>query len=179
MTECKHNYVYVGSTGRGVGGRKIKVGRKTIKTIALTLSFYCTKCKRSLERKATPGERAFHKQNCYALYKPMSIHKVWHDFRKRFMKKGSITEFKWSGYDLILRVERWAKKYPDDVRICSVDDSHFCGSYLVLIESKNKNTQPVYEPFRYMGTNVVFIPQCSGESPIQFFLEILTYTSLS
>lgn len=88
-----------------------------------------------------------------------SVHDVWHDFRKRFMND---LTFKYKGYELMQKVTRWAKKYPADVQIVGVDDNHFCGSDLVLIDSKTRDT--------YMGTSVVYIPQCSGEDPIQFFL---------
>jgi hypothetical protein len=60
------------------------------------------------------------------------------------------------------RVARWAKKYPEDVRIVGVDDSYYSGSDLVLIEHRGK--------VGYHGTTVIFIAQCSGDPPVRFFL---------
>lgn len=42
------------------------------------------------------------------------------------------------------------------------DDTYFASSNLVLIEHASKT--------EYMGTTVVFIPQCTGEDPVEFFL---------
>lgn len=88
------------------------------------------------------------------------VHRVWHDFHKHFLTRAD--KWRWSGYDLMKRVERWSKQYPDDVRIVSVDDDAFACSDLVLIEHRAKN--------QYMGTTAVFIPQCTGELPVRFFL---------
>jgi hypothetical protein len=60
------------------------------------------------------------------------------------------------------RVDKWAEKYPKDVKLCHCDDDYFSNAELVLIEHKSQA--------QYMGTTVVYIPQCTGEQPIQFFL---------
>lgn len=92
-----------------------------------------------------------------------NIHKVFHDFLKKFANFGGVpTVFKSKGADLSDAVEVWAKKYPNDVRMVRCDDSFHSTSDLVLIEHKSKNY--------YMGTTAVYIPQCSGEDPIEFFL---------
>lgn len=88
----------------------------------------------------------------------MKIHKVWHDFMDRFMLSSG--EFKDVGYDLMLAVEEWAKRYPDDVAIVRCDDAYHTGSDLVLISHKDGR--------QYWGTTVVFLPQ--NGIPTQFFL---------
>jgi hypothetical protein len=92
----------------------------------------------------------------------MRIHTVWYEFVQRFKMKSPESKYRWTAYDLMVRVEKWAKRYPKDVRIVGIDDSYFASSILVLIEHKTART--------YMGTTVVVIPQCTGESPLEFFL---------
>ncbi len=88
-----------------------------------------------------------------------NVHRVWHDFRKRFLPDDS---WVYVGYALMTRVDKWAERFPKDVQVLSCDDHAHAGSSLVIIEHK--------APRRYMGTTVVFIPQCTGENPICFFL---------
>ncbi len=88
-----------------------------------------------------------------------SLHKVWFDFCKRFKNED---KYLFIGYELMQKVEKWAKKYPKDVFISPCDDAVFASSLLVLIEHRTKN--------EYMGTTVVVIPQCTGETPLEFFL---------
>lgn len=113
----------------------------------------CTECGFYKEREATREEAKFLRPS-FGFKQAGSVHKVAHEYDRRF--KGL------SGYELIVKVERWAKKYPDDVRLVSVDDKHFAGSLLVLIEHRTKT--------QYMGTSAIIIPQCTGEAPLQFFL---------
>jgi hypothetical protein len=88
------------------------------------------------------------------------LHIIWRDFEKNFRLKGG--QYRYVGFDLQERVETWAKKYPKDVRICLCDDAQHSSSCLVLIEHRTKT--------HYMGTTVVFLPQCSGDPPAEFFL---------
>jgi hypothetical protein len=91
------------------------------------------------------------------------VHKVWREFTNKFKEfKDNEENYVCIGCDLEDKIQKWAKKYPDDVRIIGCDDSTFSSSCLVLIEHKSKD--------QYMGTTVVYIPQCTGEKPIEFFL---------
>jgi hypothetical protein len=120
----------------------------------------------------------------------LSIHAIWHDFQRRFYrtkfgrgwkksKNGTLVRtkreylvpdsyaptherFRWYGYDLMQRIEKWAAQFPHDVRVVGCDDSYHSGSDLVLIEHRTRD--------QYMGTTVVYLPQCSGDPPAQFFL---------
>ena len=91
-------------------------------------------------------------------------HAVAHDFQRRFIKGqfGTPDAWKYIGYDLMKRVERWAKKYPEEVTIVGCDDAYFAGSTIVLIEHRTEKS--------YMGTSMYYIPQCTGEAPTQLFL---------
>lgn len=92
-------------------------------------------------------------------------HSVWFDFLNKFFDNCSshyqLESPKYFGYQLINKVEKWAKKYPNDVQILYCDDSSFAGSIIVFIECKDKEI--------YHGINVVCIPQCTGEKPLSMF----------
>ena len=90
-----------------------------------------------------------------------NIHRVWHDFTKRFMTNNGPGSFKGKGWPLMKEVEKWAKKFPNDVRIVSCDDNHFTGSSIVVIDHKST--------VEWMGATCVVIPQCGGP-PCEFFL---------
>lgn len=164
---CEHNYEFYGNTGHGLRSvnRINPFNGQKYKTTPLTFLFNCAKCKCKEERRATPGEYVFYssfaKNNSH-------IHKVWFDFLKKFKKTvkldngGTDEKYKYYGYDLIEKVEKWSDKYPDDVKICNVDDSSHSGSILVLIEHKTKS--------EYFGTTAIMISQCSGSPPVEFFL---------
>jgi len=160
---CRHRFHFAWSSGRGAGGRKIKMpkslGGKTILSKALTFGFRCDRCGEDVERKATPGERKFFSRKLEWPRK-LPIHKVWHEFSRRF--KDGQDSYRYVGFDLMVRAERWAKKHPKDVRVVGIDDSYFASSLLVLVEHKTTRS--------YMGTTVVVIPQCTGEKPLEFFL---------
>jgi hypothetical protein len=88
------------------------------------------------------------------------VHVVWHRFQRRF--KTDTGKYKLKGWALMKAIAKWAKRYPTDVFITGCDDAFFAGSDLVFIEHQSPNT--------YMGTTVLYIPQCTGEEPIEFFL---------
>lgn len=73
------------------------------------------------------------------------------------------TGWKYTGYDLMSRVERWAKKYPKDVYISGIDDTHFASSDLVFILHRPS-------PRRIWGTTCVVITQLDGVPPKEFFM---------
>lgn len=90
-----------------------------------------------------------------------NLHRVWHDFCNRFMGP-NWTYFKHKGGELLGEVREWALRYPADVRMVRCDDGAHCGSTLVCIFHRCR--------YQFMGMSVVFIPQCTGEPPTQFFL---------
>lgn len=121
----------------------------------LTLNFRC-KCGDERSRPATKLEQLIDRKEWKTT---TDIHRVWHAFQKKFMTEGGFN-FKTEGYALMVAVEQWAKRYPNDVQVTGCDDSYHSGSDLVLIEHKTENS--------YMGTTVVVIPQ--NGSPCEFFL---------
>lgn len=93
-----------------------------------------------------------------------NVHLVWHDFLNTFMDKKTWSKWKCIGYKLMRKVEKWAKKWPNDVQIVQCDDNVHASSDLILIKHRALKTG------KYFGTSIVFIPQCTGENPIKFFL---------
>ena len=89
-----------------------------------------------------------------------NIHSIWYDFCLNF--KNQDNKYILKGYDLMQTVENWAKRYPEDIFIVNCDDALHTNSMLVFIEHSNKAN--------YMGTTVVYIPQCTDEEAIEFFL---------
>lgn len=105
------------------------------------------------------------------------VHYVYHKFLKKFTKiirtgksrkiggkqyYFTKEEWRWTGYAMMRKVAEWAKQFPDYIEITRCDDDWHAGSDLVLIQHKDKKG--------YFGTTIVYIPQCTGEKPIRFFL---------
>lgn len=63
---------------------------------------------------------------------------------------------KYHNFDLRIRMEKWSKKYPDNVKVVHCDDSLHMGSRLFLVEHKTKD--------HYMGTTMIYVPQAGHES---------------
>jgi len=99
-------------------------------------------------------------KNLVTKQKNKNVHYVYHNFESKF--KNFDGKWKYIGYDLMVQVAKWAKKFPEDVKIVVCDDSYFAGSDLICIEHRSTH--------EYMGISVVFIPQCTGEQPTTFFL---------
>lgn len=147
------------------------------------VSFRCKKCLAVFEREMSKEERSFYTSNYDDFSKPDSMNNIWFDFNKRFrpVPKNSYAihgKWKFIGYDLMKRVRKWAKKYPEHVNVLLCSDSYFSTSDLVLIQIRTED--------KYGALHVIFIPQCSGESPIEFVLTefscdrlIKTLTALS
>jgi hypothetical protein len=76
-------------------------------------------------------------------------------------KSGVDSSWKWSGYELIDKIEHFSKKNPEIV-LSWCDDSFFSNSLIVLIPHRNKN--------QYLRTEFVIIPQCSGDEPLTIYL---------
>lgn len=90
------------------------------------------------------------------------VHRVYHRFVKKFLNTRDEFVIKKS-HKLMNAIETWAKHYPRDVYVVPCDDNFFASSTLTFIEHRALNGD-------YMGTTVLYIPQCTGEKPIQFFL---------
>lgn len=140
---------------------------------------------RKPERKMTPHEiKRFKAQDAKSQAERDQMHSVGWDFQKTFYKYKRVEVnpelrkkfpkmykskyqdvrdgWKWTSYTLMTRVREWAKKYPEDVIVCRIDDSFFASSDLVFILHRVKR--------RLWGTTVVVIPQCDGQPPCEYFM---------
>lgn len=119
------------------------------------------KCGAERERPATKAEKGEFK---LVWARGKAIHALWHCVSKRF-KKGP-KEWKEQGWDLIENLEAFAAKHPE-IRMARVDDSSFSNSELVFVphsyDSKKLGCA-------YMGTTAVFVSQCAGDPPVEFFM---------
>jgi len=150
-----------------------------LSTSGTTCRFKCKSCGFEVDRKSTKADINCIK-NMFKCTPRTNIHRVWHDFSNKFTMiiriKGKPTKigkkkfypreerWRWTGYDLMVRVEKWAKKYKNDVTIVRCDDNYHAGSKMVLIQHRKQHNA------EYMGTSIVFIPQCTGENPSRIFL---------
>lgn len=89
-----------------------------------------------------------------------ALHHVSHHFQRTFMTDNR--EWKCIGFELMEKVDKWAKKFPTEVHLSHIDDDFHANSLAVFISHRT--------PKRYMGVSVVIIPQCTGEKPMTFFL---------
>jgi hypothetical protein len=94
------------------------------------------------------------------------LHKIFYSYCGLFPKNPAKNL---KGYAAMEAVKKWATKHPT-VRMVRVDDSFHANSDLIFIPHETKR--------KYMGTTVVFIPQCTGEEPIEFFLYPKAVTKL-
>jgi hypothetical protein len=130
----------------------------------------CAKCGKFRTVKLSKQRQAAHRREMKEMMNPKpehDLHRVYHRFTHLF-GDGMFKPWVDTGYELMQKVQRWAKNYPDDVHIVGCDDDYHCGADLVLIEHKPK--KPKKGKYEWFGVTVVYIPQCSGEKPIRFFL---------
>jgi len=139
--------------------------------------FHCD-CKALRSRQTTPAEKARIKKQSRDFDHNCELqNRVCHEFERKFMawktetckigkakpmKFTSQVGWKWSGYELMERIYKWAKKYPEDVIICGIDDTHFASSDIVFVLHRIKR--------RLWGTSCYVITQCDGIPPKEFFM---------
>lgn len=147
------------------------------------IGFRCTakKCDYKVELPASAPERRFlQAEHDEMLRSASAIHEVSHAFDRKFQKvvkagkpfklrglkkplQPTKVLWRWKGYELMCRIEKYAEKHPE-LEVVTVDDDHFASSLLVLLPHHDKKTGS------YFGTSVIYVPQCTGEDPIRFFL---------
>jgi len=121
----------------------------------------CRYCDETRERPATKEEQEKHRDDWEWLEgdeSPESMHYVWHKFEKHM--EGL------QGIAAINAAYAFAKSHPGSVRIVRCDDSYHANSDIVLVG--HEDGRPGREG--YWGTSVLYIPQCDGRQPMEFFL---------
>lgn len=120
-------------------------------------------CGEHRNRKWTPHEQKQHViPHIDEMFNPLpqkNVHRFWHPFAKWL---NGLCERK-SSYDVMQAIEGYAKRKPESgIMITDVDDDAFASSNLVIM--------PHQSDYEYMGASVIFVPQCTGEKPIKFFM---------
>lgn len=122
-------------------------------------------CEARREREATKAEQKQIRERSKLFWaQATAMHKLWRSITKRF--KNGNNEWKEKGWDLIEGLEEFAAERPQ-IRMVGVDDSSFSNSDLVLIPHTYDTPKLGCS---YMGTTVVFVAQCAGDPPVEFFL---------
>lgn len=135
---------------------KCKHTYKTLAVTGLDITFKCNKCGHVRSRNLTNEESDLYKKETSSSWKNVAhIHTLYHDYVDNVLNSKAI------GYELMVKSEKWAARHPE-VQIVRCDDAVHAGSSMVLI--------PHQSEFQYHGVSVVYIPQCTGEKPVQFFL---------
>jgi hypothetical protein len=138
--DCLHRFVKQGTTGLGERTQVIE---------------YCDYCDEMRSRPALPEEQLSLKDHA-------ALHKTAHAFQRLFRGDDDGPQaLELHGYEAMEKAEAFASEHPHDVQIVGVDDSHFTGSDLVLINHRGDS--------KFMGTTVYFIPQNGGHGA-EFFL---------
>lgn len=88
-------------------------------------------------------------------------HALYHLLLAKYFDE-STNKWKKKGWEFIQIMEKWAKKYPKDIFNAGVDDNYHAGSDIFFIRHGTKRS--------HMGYTALYIPQCTGEDPIAFFL---------
>jgi hypothetical protein len=123
------------------------------------------KCGERREREATKAEARQIRANSKLMWaQGTALHALAHSVDKRFKKDAH--EWKEKGWDLIEKLEKFAAKHPQ-IRMVRVDDSSFTNSELVLVPHTYDTPKLGCS---YMGTTVIFVAQCAGDPPVEFFL---------
>jgi hypothetical protein len=131
-----------------------------------TKNIVCDICKKRWEVPLTADEKRLWRERIkQENSRSKDLHALYRAFQKAFYQdnqKGRVG-WKYKGYELMKRIEEFAKKHPELV-LLSCDDSWYTSSMIVLIPHR------IDIDIEYWGTTVVIVPQCTGEPPLEMFL---------
>ncbi len=81
------------------------------------------------------------------------------EFRRQFRAGG---RWKWTGEELIERVERWARRRKGDVMVCRCSDAFSAPSDIVVMIQRDGR--------HLLGAACCLIPRGGGRAPLEFFM---------
>jgi hypothetical protein len=124
----------------------------------------CKLCGEQRERKPTPEEiREIRPEILEGTRHSKALHRLWRAFMSAFDKAKDKSE----------AAERFAKTHKD-VKLVGCDDDVHANSLLVFVPHVDPKANLKLDKSTcgapYWGTSVKYIPQCTGEKPIAFFL---------
>jgi hypothetical protein len=127
----------------------------TLSSYSMQYKEYRCGCRKTIHFEKTTADDRNKIKIASRLNNSDSKHKLWHSIAKNVLGSGLI------GSDLIDKMDRFVKKHPSIIAT-GVDDDHFCNSAVYYIPHENES--------EIWGVTVLYIPQCTGEKPISFFL---------
>jgi len=126
----------------------------------LTMLYSC-KCGARCEDRPTEEQRKDYLENHSLFNTPPEndVHVAWHAFVKKFIRpesKKNPARWKWTGYALMTRIEKWYKTtpYKSFIQLLGCDDHCHSSSMMVLVDHRSVK--------QYMGVTLVYIPQNAG-----------------
>ncbi len=112
--------------------------------------FHC-ECGENKERKVTQEEARLQKKISKLLN--VDLHGVFQKWRK--VAKGK------NGYPLMVAAEKFAAEHPEHCSLCSIDDSYFASSSILVIHHGTGDN--------FMGSSWFVLTQLDGQPMCEFF----------
>lgn len=79
----------------------------------------------------------------------IGVHKIWEEIRDDI---GELKQYHGKAYELLQpKLDKYVKKYPEDVSVACVDDDMFMGARIYMIRHKS--------PKSYFGITCIYAPQ--------------------
>jgi hypothetical protein len=129
------------------------------------VNYICIKCKGDVLRRPMTATEigVYHASDAGRDARTSAMFAPWHAFHKKFANAKSKTPesaWKFQGWDFIKRIERYIESV-SSMELLRCDDSVHAGSRILVVHHEL--------PDYYWGTSFLYIPQCTGEPPTEFF----------
>lgn len=119
---------------------------------------YRCKCGANFEREMDAEERARARMR-FMPPKKEDVHSVWH--RMPLPAEWNSCRDADEKMKIVGKIEKFAKKHPDQVIPLHCDDSYHANSDLILVTHEAER--------QWMGVTALVFTQCDGQAPAQFF----------
>lgn len=154
---CRHRWTRYGLTGAAaLSGRG-----------ELVIIEHCGHCREERSRKATSAEKREHRARCIRDQgRCREFHRVWLRVRK-LLERYRDSADQDDKLEFGRLMERLQKRFPDRIKYVHVDDAVHANSDLWLVLFFCDVPKLGLE---YWGTHAIYIGQCDGRPPAEFFL---------
>jgi hypothetical protein len=132
----------------------------------LKVSYRCQGCNGDVVDRPMSKEEIdiFHAHDSASDQRTNLMFKPWHAFCAKFTwadpKKSSGSKWRLQGWNFIEAIESYIAHCPT-MELVGCDDSYHASSRILVVHHEL--------PDYYWGTTFLYIPQCTGEPPIEFF----------
>ena len=122
------------------------------------------KCDLTIDHKLSSSEKQiFNRHNQASIASTQRMHALGHKFFRAFKNKDTPPTWKWTGYELADRIDKFAEKHKE-IQITGCDDSYYSSSSIVFVPHYDAKLN------YYWGTTVIIVTQNDGQPPCEFFL---------